>query len=97
MIHRNPPPLRIIPTNPLQYNLSSTKTHNTKHSIYSLEHNTQTVTSNNSIQHHNVPVIRSISSSITTYYTYKPLLHLYHKFHQTLSIYKLTPHIQTII
>ena len=68
MIHTNPPPnivifrtlsrppLQTIPTNPLQYNVSSTNTHNTQHSICSLEQNTKSVFSNNSVQHHNVPV-----------------------------------------
>ena len=40
------PPIQKIPTNPLQYNLSSTNIHKPQHSIYSPEHNTQTVTSN---------------------------------------------------
>ena len=47
MIHTNPhpnivnssslyrPPLQTIPTNPLQYNLSGTNTHKTRHSIHS--------------------------------------------------------------
>ena len=61
MIHTSPnivtsrtpsrPPIQTIPTNQLQYNLSSTNTpntHNTQHSIFSLQHDTQTVTSNKS-------------------------------------------------
>ena len=68
MIHTSPPPnivnsrtlsrspLQTIPTNPLQYNSSSTNTHTTQHSIQFLELVTQTVISNNFIQHHNVPV-----------------------------------------
>ena len=52
MIHTNPrsnivtsrtlsrPPIQTIPTKSLQNNLSSTKTHDTQHSIYSLELNT---------------------------------------------------------
>ena len=76
MIHTNPPPifincgtlsrppLQTISTNPLQYISSSTNIHNTQHSIYSLEHNTQTVTSTNSIQHQNIPV--PSTSSIRT-------------------------------
>ena len=51
------PPLQTIPTKLLQYNLSSTNTHNTQNSVYSLEYNTQMITSNISIQHHNVPVL----------------------------------------
>ena len=82
------PPLQTIPTNPLQYNLSSTNTHNTQHSIRSLEHKTQT--SNNSIQYHNVPV--PTTSSITTIRKIH-ILHLYHNFQQTLIIYTQTPHI----
>ena len=94
MIHTNPthdivnsrtlsrPPLQTIPTKVLHYYLSRTNTHNTKHSILSLEHNTQTVTSNNS----ETPLLKPIH-----------ILHLYHKFQQTLIIYKQTPHIQTII
>ena len=86
------PPLQTIPTNPLQYTLSSKNIHNTQHSIHSLEHNTQTVTSNTSMQHHNnvqyhqAPLLEPIQIS-----------HLYHTFQQTLIIYKQTPHIQTII
>ena len=61
MIHTNPhpdivnsrtlprPPLQTIPTNPLQYNLSSTNTHNTQHSVHSLEQNAQIITSNDSV------------------------------------------------
>ena len=59
MMHTNPPPsivtsrtlsrppLQIILNNPLQYNLSSTNTHNTQHTIHSLEQNAQIKTSNN--------------------------------------------------
>ena len=65
------PPIQTFPTNPLQYNLSSTNTHNTQLSIDSLEHNTQTVTSNNSVQHHNVSVLSS--SSIRTNPCFTPI------------------------
>ena len=80
-IHTNPPPnlvnsrtlsrhpLQTIPTNPLEYNLSSTNTHNTQHSIHSLDHNAQLITSNNSIQHHNVPVSSSSSIKTNPYFT----------------------------
>ena len=63
MIHTNPPPnivssrtlsrppLQTISTNPSQYDSSSTNTQNTQHSIYSLEQNTRSVISHNSIQH----------------------------------------------
>ena len=73
MIHTNPPPnfglsgtlsrhsIQTSPTNPLQYNLSSTNTHRTQHSIYSLEHNSQTVTSNISAQQNKIPVPSSSS------------------------------------
>ena len=88
------PPLQTIPTKPLQYTLSSTNTHNTTHSIHSLEHNTQTVTSNNSIHHHIAPVP---SNSFIPLLEPIHILHLNHKFQQTLIIYKDTPHIQTII
>ena len=72
MIHANPPPnivesrtfsrppLQTIPTNPLQYNLSSTNTHSTQHSIYSLEYNIQTATSSNSIQYQNISIAEPI-------------------------------------
>ena len=84
MIHTNPPPnivssrtlsrppLQTIPTNPLQYTLSSTNTHNTQHSVYSLEHNTQTVFSNNAFSqalHHNVPVPSTSSIRTKPYFT----------------------------
>ena len=63
------PPLQTIPTKLLQYNLSSTNTHNTKHSILSVEHNTQTTTSNNSIQHHNALVPSSSYIQTNPYFT----------------------------
>ena len=100
MIHTNPPPnivksrtlsrlpLQTIPTDRLQYDLSSTNTHNTQNSINSLEHDTQTVTSNNFIQHHNVPVPSTSSIRTNPYFN---------NFQQILIIYKQTPHIQTII
>ena len=81
MIHTNPPPnivisrtlsippLQTIPTNPLQCNLSSTNTHNTQHSIHSLEQTAQIITSNNSIQHHNVPIPSSSSIRANPYLT----------------------------
>ena len=96
MIHTNPPPfivnsrtlsrppLQTIPTNPLTYNLSSTNTHKTQHSIYSSEHNTQTATLRNSIQHQNIPVPST------------PFYQNQSEFQQTLTIYKQIPHIQTI-
>ena len=80
MIHTNPPhnivnsrthsspQLQTLPTNPLQSKLSSTNTHNTQHSILSLEHNTQTVTSNNPTQHH-VPVPPTSSIRTNPYFT----------------------------
>ena len=86
MMHTNPPPdivnsrtlsrppLQTIPTNPLQYNLSSTNTHNTQHSILSLEHKTQTVTSNTSKQHQNVPVPSTSSIRTNPYFT--PMSHI---------------------
>ena len=43
------------------YFLSSTITHNTQHSIYSLEHNTHTTTSSNSLQHQSIPVPSTFS------------------------------------
>ena len=61
MIHTNPspnivtsrtlsrPPLQTVPNNPLQYNLCSTNTHNTQHSIHSLEQNAQINPSNTSV------------------------------------------------
>ena len=67
MIHTSPPPnfvnsrtlsrppLQRIPIIPLQYNLSSTNTHTTQHSISSSQHNTQTTTSSNSIQYQKIP------------------------------------------
>ena len=81
MIHTNPlpnivtsrtlsrPPLQTIPNNPLQYNLSSTNTHNTQHSIHSLERNAQMNTSKNSVQHHNVPIPSSFSIRTNPYFT----------------------------
>ena len=81
MIHTNPPPnivksrtlsrlpLQTIPTDRLQYDLSSTNTHNTQNSINSLEHDTQTVTSNNFIQHHKVPVPSTSSIRTNPYFT----------------------------
>ena len=81
MIHTNPflnivtsrtlsiPPLQTILNNPLQYNLSSTNTHNTQHSIHSLEHYTQINTSNNSVQHQNVPIPSSSSIRTNPYFT----------------------------
>ena len=76
MIHTNPPPkivtsgtlsrppIPTIPTNPLQYTLSSTNMHTTQNSVSSSVHFTQVVTSNTTIQHNNVPV--SPRSSIRT-------------------------------
>ena len=72
MIHTNPPPnivtsrppIPTIPTNPLQYNLSSTNMHTSKNYGSSLGHHTPAVTSNNTIQHNNVSV--PPSSSIRT-------------------------------
>ena len=81
MIHTNPhpnivnsrtlsrPPLQTIPTNPLQYYLSSTKRHTIQLSISSLEHNTQTTTSNNSIQHQNIPVPPTSAIGTNSYFT----------------------------
>ena len=79
MIHTNPPPdiinsrtlsrppLQTIPTNTLQYNLSSTNTHTTQHSISSLQHNSQPTTSSIYIQHQNIPA--PSTSSIRTYFS----------------------------
>ena len=81
IIHTNPPsnivtsrtlctpPIQTIPYNPLQYNLSSTNTHNKQHTICSPEHITQTVTSYNSVQHHNVSVPSSSSIKTNPYFT----------------------------
>ena len=81
MIHTNPPsnivnsrtlsrpPLQTISTNPLRNNLFTTNTHMTQHSIKSLEHNTQTVTSNNSLQHQNFPVPSTSSIRTNPYST----------------------------
>ena len=81
IIHTNPPsnivtsrtlctpPIQTIPYNPLQYNLSSTNTHNKQHTICSREHITQTVTSYNSVQHHNVSVPSSSSIKTNPYFT----------------------------
>ena len=81
MIHTNPlpnivnsstlsrPPLQTIPTNPLEYNLSSTNTHTTQHSISSLEHNTQTTTSSNAIQYKNIPIPSTSSNRTNPYFT----------------------------
>ena len=81
MIHTNPPPnnvnsrtlsrppLQTIPTNPLQYNLSSTNTHTTQHSISSLQHNTQTTTSSNSTQCQNIPAPSTSSIRTISYFT----------------------------
>ena len=81
MIHTNPPPnivisrtlsrpsLQTIPNNPLQYKLSRTNTHNTQHSIHSLEQNAQIITSNNSDQHHNVPIPSSSPIRPKSYFT----------------------------
>ena len=92
MIHTIPPPnivnsktlfrqpLQTIPTNLLHYNLSTTNTYTTQHSISSLQHNFQTTTSSNSIQHQNTPA--PSTSSIRTI----PYITLYHKFQQTLTI-----------
>ena len=63
------PPLQRIPTIPIQYNLFSANTHNTQHSIHSLELYTQTVTSNNSIHHHIIPVLSSSSIGTNPYLT----------------------------
>ena len=63
------PPLQIIPNNPIQYNLSSTNTHNTQYSIHSLEQNARINTSNNFIQHHNVPIPSSSSIRTNPYFT----------------------------
>ena len=63
------PPLQTIPNNPLQYNLSSTNTHNTQHSIHSLEHNAQINPSKTSVQHHNVPIPSSSSIRTNPFFT----------------------------
>ena len=63
------PPLQTIPTNLLQYKESSTNTHDTQHSIYSLEHNTQTATSSNSIPHQNIPVPSTSSIRTNPHFT----------------------------
>ena len=63
------PSLQTIPTNPLQYNLSSTNTQNTQHSIHSREQNAQIINSNNSVQHHNVPIPSSSSIRTNPYFT----------------------------
>ena len=63
------PPLQVIPNNPSQYNLSSTNTHNTQHSIRSLEQNSHISTSNNYVQHHNVPIPSSYSIRTNPYFT----------------------------
>ena len=81
MIHTNPPPnfvtsrtlsrppLQTIPNNPLQYILSSTNTHNTQHSIHSLEQNAQINPSNTSVQHHHVPIPSSFSVRTNPFFT----------------------------
>ena len=81
MIHTNPspntvtsrtlsiPPLQTIPNNPLQYNLSSTNTQNTQHSIRSLEQNAQINPSNTSVQHCNVPMPSSSSIRTNPFFT----------------------------
>ena len=81
MIHTNPhpkfvnsrtpsrPPLQTIPTNPLQYNLSSTNTNKTHNSIHSLEQYTQTTTSSNYIQYQNIPVPSTSSFRTNPYFT----------------------------
>ena len=63
------PPIQIIPNNPLQYTLSSTNTHTTQNSIQSLENNTQTIASNNYVQHHNVSVLSRSSIRTNPYFT----------------------------
>ena len=65
------PPLQTIPTNSLQYNLSSTNIHTTQHSITSLEHNSQTTTSSNSKQYQNIPVPSTSSVRTNPYFTPK--------------------------
>ena len=81
MIHTNPspnivtsgtlsrPPLQTIPNNPLQYISSSTNTHNTQHSIHSLEQNAQINPSNTSFQHCNVPMPSCSSNKPNPYFT----------------------------
>ena len=81
MIRTNPPPniansrtlsrpqLQTIPTNPSQYNLSSTNTHTTLLSISSIQHNSQTTTSSNSIQHQNIPAPLTSSVRTNPYFT----------------------------
>ena len=99
LIHTNLPPnivnsrpaLQTIPTNPLQYNLSSTNTHTTQHFKFFLQHNTQTTTSSSSIQYQNIAV-PSTSSIIT-----KPYFTPNHKIQQTKTIYEQIPRIQFII
>ena len=66
---RSRPTIPTIPTNPFQYNLSSTNIHTTQHSVYLIVHKTEAVTSNTTVQNNNVAVPSGSSNGTNPFVT----------------------------